>query len=89
MFVHGARHSMVCELLSIKFTTNFIKLVFSLLLFSLCKLVQSTSSKTAFFLELALLPLAELSNSVAILLKLQTRGNKVRHAQQLINVLEL
>jgi len=51
-----------------------LSVVFSLLLFSLCKHFQSSSSKTAFFLELALLPLAELSYSAAILLKLRTRG---------------
>jgi len=60
------------SLQNIQLTLN---LVFSLLLFSLCKFFQCTSSITAFLLELALLPLAELSHLAAILLKLQTQGN--------------
>ena len=73
MLMHGVRGSMVCELLPTKLTTNFKRS----LLFTAIYIVQtfqSSSSKTAFFLELALLPLAELSYSAAILLKLWTQG---------------
>ena len=64
MLMHGTHRSMVCELLPAKLTTNFKLSLLFIAIFTV-QLFRSTSSKTAFFLQLALL---ELSHSAAILL---------------------
>jgi len=74
--LHGVctQQLQVCtELQAHIFTSDLSPYACSWLIFSLCKVFQKFN-KTA----LALLPLAELSHSAATLLKLRTRGNKLR-----------